>query len=187
MRLSAVRMTRTALSTVAAVYLGGFALTGQGLAKAGDEPMAVHVLTQMHHVNQMEIDMGRMAMERGQSKAVRNFGKKLQKDHMANDRKVMALAQREGVTMDMGAPQTPEEQQHADDEARTQQELQTAQGADFDRAFLRAMERGHAEVAAMLTQAHAQVHDEDVQHLVAATIPTVEKHRQMALDAESKL
>ena len=170
-----------------AVFVGAFALTGRSAAKAGDEPTAVHVLSQMHHINQMEMDMGRMAMERGHSKAVRNFGKRLQRDHQANDKKVMELAQRERVTLEMGPPQTPEEQEHAAEEAKTQQDLQAAQGADFDRAFLQAMERGHADAAAMLTQAHDQIHDEDVRHLVAATIPTVEKHRKMAQDAESKL
>src|SRR5215467_11348276 len=46
------------------------------------------VLSRMHDVNQMEISMGEMAMHKAHSKAVKDFGKRLRKDHEANDREV---------------------------------------------------------------------------------------------------
>lgn len=145
------------------------------------------VLSKMHDVNQMEISMGEMAMQKAHSKAVKDFGRHLRNDHEANDREVTSVADRLGLNLTPTGPGTEEERQQADRNNRTQQKLESAHGRDFDRAFVRAMAQGHADVDRMLHQARNQVHDRSVRNLVNSTIPAVEQHQKMARNLESRV
>lgn len=66
-------------------------------------------------------------------------------------------------------------------------ELKKAHGADFDRLFMRDMDRGHSDAVHMLTQARGRIHDPEVRRLVNHTIPAVQHHRHMARGIETKL
>ena len=145
------------------------------------------VLSRMHDVNQMEISMGQMAIENGHSKAVKDFGRQLRKDHEANDRQVTAVAGTLGVDLTPTGPGTPEERQQADRDHHTQQRLESAHGRDFDREFARAMAQGHSDVDRMLHRARNEVHDRHVRDLVNSTIPAVEHHQKIARHLESRV
>ena len=152
-----------------------------------EKQMDQHVLSKMHEVNQMEMQMGQMAEKRGHSASVRDFGKMLRKEHAANDKKVTSLAHKEGIHLVSTTPMTSDERRQAEADQRTHHELMSARGAQFDRVFLQAMQEGHGNVAHFLTQARGNVHDGRVRALVSQTIPAVERHQRMAEHAESKL
>ena len=145
------------------------------------------VLSKMHDVNQKEIQMGQMAMQRGHSRQVRDFGRRLQRDHQANDRLVRTIARREGVDLANYTPNTPEEQREADRDNRMHQDLESASGRDFDRAFMRAMAEGHADVARDLSRAQHTLRNGRVRALVTSTILTVRRHQRMARTLESRV
>lgn len=67
-------------------------------APQGDEA----VLMKMHHTNQLEIRVGRLAQRNGSSAKVKAFGSRLARDHAASDQKVMALAKRLGYSVNRG-------------------------------------------------------------------------------------
>src|SRR4051812_41994402 len=83
--------TRLAIATV--LFLGA----GAGLALAED---AQTVLSDIHKDNQMEIRMGKLAQEKGQSADVRSFGERLVKDHQDADDKVKTLAEKQGIVLE---------------------------------------------------------------------------------------
>jgi len=145
------------------------------------------VLSRMHDVNQMEISMGEMAMHKAHSKAVKDFGDRLRKDHEKSDREVNSVAQRLGVNLTPTGPGTADERAQADRDNRTQHRLESAHGRDFDREFVRAMAKGHEDVDRMLHRARNEVHDRRVRDLVKSTIPAVEHHRNMARNLESRV
>jgi predicted outer membrane protein len=137
------------------------------------------VLSNMHHVNQMEISMGKLAVKRGDSPQVKNFGRQLQSDHQFNDKQVTDLAKRDGIHLASVKPSAKED--------AMQHELKSARGPDFDRMFLRDMNRGHSDAVMMLTHARGRIHDPEVRRLVNHTIPAVQHHRHMARSMENKL
>src|SRR4051812_8806786 len=51
---------------------------------ASDRPM----IQRLHDANQMEIQMGRLAQEKGASRLVKNFGRQLVADHTAADKRL---------------------------------------------------------------------------------------------------
>lgn len=72
------------------------------------------LLTDLHVVNQMEIQMGQLAKSNGSSKKVKDCGDMLIKDHTKADKQVMDLAKTMKVDLGTGstASMDSEEQQH---------------------------------------------------------------------------
>ncbi len=109
-------------------------LTAAGVASAADDTAAV--LGQLHHSNQMEIEMGKLAQDKGQSKDVKSFGRTLVTDHTAADKKVVALAKQEKIDLTAAMPPMKNDQMAP---------LKAAVGAEFDRAFASAMLEDHTK------------------------------------------
>jgi putative membrane protein len=182
MRMQPIRM---AMAVLTAAVLAGSVTTAQAALfhrhsrNMNDMNMSrsemrtdATVLSNMHHVNQMEISLGRMAVKRGDSQQVKNFGRQLQSDHKFNDKQVTDLAKRDGIHLASIKSSAKED--------AMQRELKSARGPDFDRMFLRDMSRGHSDAVMMLTHARGRIHDPEVRRLVNHTIPAVQHHRHMA-------
>lgn len=60
------------------------------------------VLMRLHHTNQMEIRVARLAQSNGSSAKVKSFGARLVRDHSSADQKVVALAKQLGYTLTRG-------------------------------------------------------------------------------------
>src|SRR5688500_5032457 len=83
--------------TISGILLSGFLWTGE--ARADQAQKAHDLLSDLHHANQMEIQMGKMAKEKGTSEQVRQYGDRLIQDHELADQKVQDLARKDGVTL----------------------------------------------------------------------------------------
>jgi putative membrane protein len=159
---------------VGAVFLAAF-LPAVETRAADPAPAApsdsAAVLQKLHHANQMEIEMGKLAQEKGESKGVKAFGKALVKDHTAADKKVMALAKQQKVELPETMPPM------ADDKMA---KLKMASGAEFDRLFAQAMLEDHQKDVDECKTAHDAATDAKLKKLLASTIPVLEKHRDTA-------
>lgn len=108
----------------------------------------LEVLAHVHHVNQLEIDMGKLATKRG-TPAVKRYGETLVRDHSASDKDVIALAKRHAIAKIPAEKPATEADKAAHQEAmEAMARLKKLSGADFDREYLRLMVEGHdAELA----------------------------------------
>lgn len=156
----------------AAFLFGGVARSADTTASAE----SVKVLSKLHHSNQMEIAAGKLALEKGQSKDVKSFGKTLVNDHSAADKKVMALAKEEKIDMPESVPMP--------DKMDT---LRAASVAEFDRVFVADMLDDHKKDVAEAKEARDATKDTKLKSLLAATIPVLEKHRDTAQKLVDKL
>ena len=145
------------------------ALMTAGVARAADDTAAV--LGKLHHSNQMEIEMGKLAQEKGQSKDVKSFGKTLVTDHTAADKKVAALAKQEKIDLTAAMPPMKPDKMAP---------LKTAVGAEFDKAFASAMLEDHTKDVDEAKAARDATTDVKLKSLLDATIPVLEKHRETA-------
>jgi len=166
-------VTKSLSFALAAVLLSG---AWGAAAVAADPPPTADVLMKLHHSNQKEIAMGKLAQKNGQSKGVKNYGKKLVKDHTAADKKVMAMAKQQKV--DLMAGEAPK---HDMGDMGT--------GADFDAKFIQAMLDDHKRDIAEATAARDSTTDEKLKALLTGLVPTLQKHQDTAqalADAQQK-
>jgi putative membrane protein len=163
------------------IGLGAAALLAAGAtARAEDKPTAANnsetatVLGKLHHANQMEIEMGKLAQKNGATKEVKAFGKTLVQDHTASDKKVTALAKKEKIDLNAAAPPMKPEDQ------ATMDRLKTEKGAAFDKTFSTAMVEDHKQDVSEATAARDSTTDPKLKALLTETVPVLEKHRDTA-------
>ena len=137
------------------------------------------ILSRMHRINRMEIAMAEMAIQRGRSEAVKNFGRALRKDHQENDTEVISVARQEGLSLTLATP-TRTDERLKEHEQRMRQLLESAQGAAFDSVFLKATARGYAKAALLLTITRDRLQKGRVRALVTSTIPILKRQRRLA-------
>lgn len=149
-------------------------------AQAGDSetpPQTELVLIKLHHANQMEVMAGKLALQKGRSKDVKTYGKRLVTDHSAADKKVMALAKDEKITLPKGPPMTDE----------MMDQLKSAPAADFDQLFAADMLEDHKKDIAEAKAARDRTTDGKLKALLASLIPVLEEHRDIAQRLTDKL
>lgn len=142
-----------------------------------------HLVAKLHQVNQMEITVGKLAENQAQSKAARDFGARLVKDHQAADKKVMSYADKTGIDAN-AMPQAG-----SDEDAKMQEKvdhLRNLTGANFDREFANMMADGHRQVIDEVTSAKSTVTDPKLKTLLGQLLPTLQKHYQIAQGLVSK-
>ena len=122
-----------------------------------------------------EMEASRLAEQRAQSAEVKRFAQRMLGDHGTTTGELKGmLGQLQGVS----AQQMPTrlDQQH---EALVQQ-LQGAQGAEFDRVFARQQVQSH-QAAVELFRAYAQSGDnEQLKRWASQTLPSLEEHLREA-------
>lgn len=89
-------MTRIKMWCVACVV--GW-LMSAGVGWTADASLTATELGKLHHSNQKEIALGRLAQANGTSRKIRSFGQILVKDDATADRKVVMLAAREKIDL----------------------------------------------------------------------------------------
>jgi putative membrane protein len=120
--------------------------------------------------NLAEIDTGKLAQRRSSNEAVKAFGHTLVEDHSAANEKARKIAQDLKVT----PPGRPSLKQRV-----VYGKLVLLRGATFDRQFARDMISGHQKaIAAYRAQAQGGV--EPTASMAKETLPTLEKHLEMA-------
>lgn len=135
-----------------------------------DGPDTAVVLRNLHDANQMEIAAGRLAKEKAQTVHIQTFGATLVTDHVAADRRVMALASEEKIDLPETPPMPPDDMR----------KLKSVAGAAFDELFAAEMLEGHEKVLAEARAARAQTSDAKLKDLLDVTIPMLENHEQTA-------
>jgi len=172
-----MRLSRIGFLTALGIAVLVFA--GMAQAQYRNDPASRQVLSRMHHVNQMEIRLGELAMQKGRSQEVRDYGRTLRNDHQMSDRRVTNLAAREGIDLYRIAPSAHDRM--------VSRRLQRARGHAFDREFLNAMANGHAQVITELTRARRNVRNPEVRRLIGSTLPALREHRNMARDFQGQM
>ena len=116
-----------------------------------------------------EIDIGKLAQQKGQNQEVKQFGQMLEQDHSQNLKKAKQTAQ------DMGfkPPTEPNAKQK-----KTYEQLSKLSGEEFDRQFAQDMVNDHKQdISKFENQAKSKGPFAD---FARQTIPTLKKHLQTA-------
>jgi putative membrane protein len=150
--------------------------------KLADEDL--QVLAHVHKVNQMEIDMGRLAQRKGSNAAIKDYGKMLVNDHQKSDKNVMALAKKHGQTLPQETATNEMDKSEEKDNMDAMKRLQTLKGADFDRELLQIAVQAHEKELSRTDTAIGQVQDDDVKQLLKDVKPVLQRHADQARDLQ---
>jgi putative membrane protein len=125
-----------------------------------------------------EVQLGRLAVEKGTDPAVKEFGQRMFADHSKANAELKNLAAKKGMQLpaDMNSSQKSE-----------MDKLSKLSGAEFDKEYISAMLKDHEDdVKAFETQSK-DGNDPDVKSFAAKTLPTLQEHLQMARSAAQKV
>jgi putative membrane protein len=142
----------------------------------------VKVIAHLHHVNQMEITLGKDAQRQG-TKNVKDYAGTLITDHTAADKDLTAFAKAHQLTtIPADKPMTDADRQ--DDKDMTQQmaRLKTLKGADFDKAYLNMMVSGHDKELTKIDVAISSTGDPDLKSMLQNVKPVLQRHADQARD-----
>ena len=116
-----------------------------------------------------EIDVGKLAEQKGTTQGVRDFGQQLVKDHSENLDKAKQVASQLGVK-DPGGASVTQKAEYL--------KLKVLSGATFDKSFAKGMVSDHqADIKEFQKQS---TKNDPAGQFAQDTLPTLQKHLQMA-------
>jgi len=117
-----------------------------------------------------EVEMGKLASQKGTAPAVREFGQRMVTDHTKANSELEAIAARKSLTPTKMLK--PEHKKALDD-------LRGKSGKDFDAAYAALMVKDHEEDVALFAGA-SSLSDSELAAFASKTLPTLRDHLQMA-------
>jgi putative membrane protein len=130
-------------------------------------------LQKIHDANQVEIEMGELAKQKGSTKAVREFGRRLIADHTLAEKKIDRYLRMRGSDIRTLAT-TATDSEHA--------VIGTKSGPEFDRAFAMQMISDHTKVIELVEGARKETGDDDLRAFYDELLPTLQAHKRTAQD-----
>jgi len=172
------RSRLAALALAPLLILAPGAVSGQD--KALDDATIVAIFD---GANTAEIETGALAEARASSKAIREFGAMLARDHNMVRQQGRDLAAKLGVT-----PTPAKDDQSTKDHAAAMKRLRALKGMEFDRAFLQHEVAFHqAVIDAINTTLLPAIQNEEVKALVEKVAPAFQAHMRMAQELQKKV
>ena len=118
----------------------------------------------------LEVELGKLAEEKGRSANVKEFGAQMVKDHSKANAELKALAASKNITI----PSTPGEDQQKDIA-----DIRKLSGAEFDKKYISYMKDDHEEDVKEFKKAADDSKDADLKAFAAKTLPVLQMHLEM--------
>jgi len=125
-----------------------------------------------------EVEMGRVAAQKGASDEVRQFGQRMVDDHSKANQDLMQVASAKGLSL----PTALDAKHQAD-----VQKLSALSGDKFDKEYVGMMIKDHKEDVAAFQKESAGGADADIKSFAARTLPVVQDHLQMIQRIHDKM
>jgi putative membrane protein len=118
-----------------------------------------------------EVELGRLATERGASDALKQFGQRMVDDHSSANTELTQLASGKAIQLP-----TALDAKHQALVAK----MSRLSGAAFDRAYAKQMVKDHDKTVALFQGEAARGMDADLKTFAQKTLPTLQEHLRMA-------
>ncbi|RAJ97839.1 putative membrane protein [Larkinella arboricola] len=126
----------------------------------------------------MEVELGKLAEQKAQSKQVKDFGAMMVADHSKANEELKTLAASKNISIP--ATLSEDHQKHVDD-------LSKLSGAEFDKEYVRLMVDDHKEDIDLFKEASFDAKDPDIKAFAGKTLPTLQKHYDAVKAIQSSL
>jgi putative membrane protein len=122
--------------------IGTTGQAGGDTVSHGSDSDARHFAIQASKHGAAEVELGRLAAQKGRSREVKQFAEMMIADHTRGGDELKQAAEPHGVELSSELPDESEE---------LMARLQRLEGVEFDRAYMAAMVNGHQEMRSMIT------------------------------------
>ncbi|HEY0368092.1 MAG TPA: DUF4142 domain-containing protein [Chthoniobacterales bacterium] len=119
-----------------------------------------------------EVELGKIAADKGQNQAVKDFGSRMVTDHSKANDQLKSIASKLGASVPDKAD--------AKHQAVIDRFMKMQAGAAFDKAYASNMVKDHEEDVAEFQKASKQVKDADLKNFINDTLPVLKEHLAMA-------
>jgi len=125
-----------------------------------------------------EVELGRLAVQRGSNPAVKSFGQRMIEDHSRANDELKSIASKKSITLptDMNS-----------DQKAMMDKLSKLSGADFDKEYMSDMVKDHEADAKEFENQANKGTDADIKAFAAKTLPMIQRHLQMARDVGNQV
>src|SRR6266566_8553027 len=166
-------MTAAASSTVA----GDTSAMAAGAPAAGAGTWTdPNIFALLDEANAADSSAGAVAATKGTAAAVRDFGKRMMRDHHQLRAQGQALAKKLKIT-----PTPPTNDNMISDSQKNMDNLNsTAKGKDFDKAYIDSEVDGHKKVLDLATKAMSQAQSTELKNLIQKAAPVIQGHLDKA-------
>ena len=135
-------------------------------------------------VNNMEIELGKVAQKNAGSQAVKEYGAMMVKEHGDHDKQLTAFAKQTKQKIPAYKPPTEAEKQEIAMAKKHAAEIKKLSGADFDREYLRMMVEDHDRELAKIDANIAKTQNTQLAELLKETKPILQKHADQARELQ---
>jgi putative membrane protein len=165
---------------------GGAGSVVPGQTTQSGQPLTVsQFMMEAMQSDAFETQSSRLAIERGQSEAIRSFAQKMIGDHAKASAAMMQM--RGETTASTGAAQQPAAKPLDPRRTDMLRELQASQGAAFDRRYAEQQVMAHQEAVTLFSAYAQNGTDQNLRAFARETLPTLQQHLRDAQAIASRL
>ena len=158
--------TNTSMSTNTAVD----ANTGTTNTVVTDEKSS-EFLKKVTNAGMAEIQLAKLAQQKGTIDAVKNFAAMLERDHTAVNQQVKALADQRNVALPAAI---------SDDKQKMYTDMEKMTGKAFDKDYISMMIKAHGDGISLFEDTRSNASDIDVKNFADKTLPALKMHLDSA-------
>lgn len=125
-----------------------------------------------------EVEMGRLAVQKGASEDVRQFGQRMIDDHTRANEELMRIVSPKGMM-----PPTTLDAKHQ----MAMQKMSALSGEKFDREYAKMMVGDHKKTVTEFQKEAGRGADPEIKAFAAAQLPALQEHLQMAQRLNDKV
>jgi putative membrane protein len=151
-------------------------------ARAGGGMTDANIAAVLDAANESDSAFGALAVRKGRSTDVKNFGRLMMGEHHALRLQGQQLVKRLNVT-----PQPPANFDLPNKQRDAMNDLQGKSGADFDKAYIDHEVDYHKQVLQTAQQALDQAQNAELKDLIRRAAPVIQKHLDRAEQIQKKL
>jgi putative membrane protein len=129
---------------------------------------------------QMEVDLGKLAAEKGASDDVKHFGQQMVDDHTKANEELKHLAMSKHIDLTKAMESAAKKSEKASDK------LSKLAGHEFDNAYIKEMVKDHEKDVKDFEKESEHGEDAEIKAFAAKTLPTLHHHLEMAKQMQEK-
>jgi len=167
-------MRKIVITSIVALTMAAAPAFAKGKKASSKQMSDQAFVTKAAEGGMAEVELGKMAQEKGTSQQVKDFGQRMVTDHSKANDELKSLAQTKNITLPSHV---------GPHEKATMDRLSKLSGAAFDRAYMQAMLMDHKKDVNEFRHESMAGKDSDVKSFASKTLPTLEDHLKMAQDA----
>lgn len=138
-------------------------------------------LAHLHHINQSEIELGKLAQQKASTQAARQFGERMVREHQTADDQLMAFAKQQGIEVGKHEGVNDAQKKILSAQQATREMLQALEGPSFDEHYLASQLASHDHALHVARTARQRF--PALAPLMDKYVPLLQSHRSEAYEA----